>query len=54
MNIREELKRQGVLEFLEDLDLAITEDDFCFQCHTHKHICGHERAVTVLAIMVKD
>lgn len=43
--IQEELRKQGVLDYLEDLTLAITPSDWCYECGTHKHMCGHERAV---------
>ena len=47
--IRAILKSQGVLEYLEDNCFAITEEDFCYLCNTHKHICGHEKAVVIAA-----
>ena len=43
--IREELSKQGVLDYLEDLTLAITPGDWCYECGTHKHMCGHEKAI---------
>ena len=43
--IREELRKQGLLDYLEDLTLSITPEDWCYECSTHKHICGHEKAI---------
>jgi len=45
--IREKLRKQGVLDYLEDLTLAITPGDWCYECDTHKHMCGHEKAIVL-------
>ncbi len=37
-------EKQGVLEILENADCAMGEEDFCHECKTHKHICGHQEA----------
>lgn len=52
--IREELKNQELLDYLEDLTLAITPEDWCYECGTHKHICGHEKAIILFVGGSKD
>jgi len=47
--IREILEEQGWLDYLEEWCFAITEGDFCYECNTHKHICGHETAIIIAA-----
>ncbi len=41
-NITEELYDELVSQ-----GFAMTKGDFCQECKTHKHLCGHEEAILI-------
>jgi hypothetical protein len=47
------LKEQGHLEYLESNCFAITPAEWCEECGTHKHMCGHETAIVLFSCGMK-
>jgi len=45
--IKSILKKQGYIEYLESNCFAITPTEWCEECNTHKHICGHDIAIVL-------